>query len=172
MKFALIAVLVTACSPTVSSTTSTHPASAAAPVGRLAGPPSALRPGVADAADAPAEKPSSGHNMPGHDMPGHDMPPKDSSKPPGAHTMPTPDKPEAHEHSSMPVDDDRPAKKPAKKPAGKKPAANKPSAKPPAEKPPAEKAPAEKPPAEKPPAMPPGMPPGHKMTTWPGEELL
>jgi hypothetical protein len=40
--------LFTACSPSAMSTPAAHPANPDAPIGRLAGPPPAVRPGVAD----------------------------------------------------------------------------------------------------------------------------
>jgi hypothetical protein len=47
MKVTLLALLV-ACTPVGITTTAEHPANPDAPVGRLAGPPPALAPGVAD----------------------------------------------------------------------------------------------------------------------------
>jgi hypothetical protein len=50
----LLFVFLVACSPRPYRVSATHPASPAAPIGRLAGPPAALRPGVVEAPAAPA----------------------------------------------------------------------------------------------------------------------
>jgi hypothetical protein len=64
------------CSPTALSVTAEHPASPDAAPGRLAGPPPALRPGVADAIPSDA--------LPS-DALRSDAPPKPSPAPPAAH---------------------------------------------------------------------------------------
>lgn len=52
-------VVLAACSPSAVKIDANHPANPKAPVGRLAGPPPALRPGVVDAPKP--EKPSTPH---------------------------------------------------------------------------------------------------------------
>ena len=54
-----LAIALFACTPSAMSIDSDHPANANAPAGRLAGPPAALRPDVADAAGV--QEPTNGH---------------------------------------------------------------------------------------------------------------
>jgi len=67
---ALLLAALVGCAPAAMPLTAEHPASPEAPTGRLAGPPPALRPGVADAAPAASEpaKPAPPSSPPaGHD---------------------------------------------------------------------------------------------------------
>lgn len=57
MRLAVL-VFVAACAPPATRITAQHPASPASEPGRLAGPPAALRPGVADPATPPAAQPA------------------------------------------------------------------------------------------------------------------
>lgn len=161
--------LFAACSPTAMSTPAEHPANPDAPIGRLAGPPAALRPGVADAS-TPGGQPSvdhSGHgatDKPAADHSGHGAAPADKpavdhsghgaapvGKPAVDHSghgtgTATPEPTTKPTSSTSP---DEPAKKPAKaapKNPAKKPATPQPKQEPakPAPAKPAEK-PAEKP---------------------------
>lgn len=67
---ALLAALI-GCAPAAMPLTAEHPASPEAPTGRLAGPPPALRPGVADAAPA-ASEPAKPPPPPSSPPAGHD----------------------------------------------------------------------------------------------------
>jgi hypothetical protein len=149
-------VLLAACSPTAMSTPAEHPANPDAPIGRLAGPPAALRPGVADASTpggqpsvdhsghgaAPADKPTVDHS--GHGAAPADKPAVDHS---GHGTGTATPEPTTKPTSS--TSPDEPATK-AATPAPKKPA-RKPATPQPKQEPakPAPAKPAEKP-AEKP----------------------
>ena len=128
---------IASCSPGVARIDAQHPAHPDAPGGRLAGPPAALRAGVADdvrprpPADGEAvTNPHAGHGAPAA-LPA--APPVD---PHAGHGAPKPTPPTATPPPTTAVPPSEPAKKPAaKKPPAKKPPAKKPPAKP-AEPPP------------------------------------
>ena len=115
----LATLLLVACAPNATSLTPDHPASASAPIGRLAGPPPALRPGVAVTTEPPAaDLVPSGHE---HHMP---APSQDPPKP--AETKePTPTEPKRAE----PAKKTEPKKTEPKKPEPKKPEPKKPEPK-------------------------------------------
>ncbi len=116
MRALLLSVLLgAACSPTAMTLTPENPAHPEAQVGRLAGPPPALRPGVTESADAPpVSAPAVQH------PPGHEMPEQGTAPPTEPHTMPMPAPPAAEK----PAKPKQPVKKPAKpkQPAPKTPA--------------------------------------------------
>ncbi|MEJ7603039.1 MAG: hypothetical protein WKG01_34450 [Kofleriaceae bacterium] len=58
LRSLVLASLVTGCAPRAVTLTPTHPANPDAPAGRLAGPPPALRPGVAAPVAAPVAPPA------------------------------------------------------------------------------------------------------------------
>jgi len=80
LSIPMLALCIGACTPRAISISADHPASPEAPVGRLAGPPPALRPGVAAAgseeASAPPEATPVDHS--------HHQAPAQSAQPPGA----------------------------------------------------------------------------------------
>ena len=133
----LLFTLVVGCAPRGMTTTAEHPANPDAPSGRLAGPPAALAPGVAD-----ISTPAAGSV----DHSSHGAAPA---------APPAPDH-SGHAPTAAPPEPDAPASSPSAVPA--KPAPKKPVAKPPAPKKPTPKAPAPKPVA---PAQPPA-PTGHE----------
>jgi len=102
MKVTLLALLV-GCTPPGLTTSAEHPANPSAPVGRLAGPPPALEPGVADMAPPAPVTPT----------------------PPAAHTE------HPAEPAPPAAPEPAPKKNPPKKPAPKKPVPKKPVPKPP-----------------------------------------
>jgi hypothetical protein len=113
---ALLFALLVGCTPSAQAITPAHPAHPDAEPGRLAGPPAALRPGVADVSTppptttpaTPAKDPHEGHTMP---APAPSTPLPDQLRPPTSST-PLPDE-------LKPPAEAKPAKKPAKKPAAK-----------------------------------------------------
>lgn len=111
MKALLLALLL-GCTPKAMTTTAEHPANPDAPTGRLAGPPAALRPGVADVSTpSRATTPASTTDHSGHGA---------------APTTPAPD--HAGHEQGQPGDA-------APLPAPQKPTQKKPTVKPPTEKP-------------------------------------
>ncbi|MDQ3336621.1 MAG: hypothetical protein M4D80_15750 [Myxococcota bacterium] len=106
MRALWFAVLV-GCTPSAQALTPAHPAHPDAEPGQLAGPPAALRPGVADISTPP---PTTTPATPAKDPhEGHTMPP-----------TPTPS-------TTSTPDEKPPATKPAKKPAAKQPVPKKPT---------------------------------------------
>ncbi len=87
----LFAILVAGCTPRAVPLPSGHPARPDAPIGRLAGPPAALRSGVAAESLSPPAPPepgtgAGGHGAHGGNQPPPDDPPKDPPKaPPTGH---------------------------------------------------------------------------------------
>jgi outer membrane biosynthesis protein TonB len=119
-------VLAVACAPRVAPVDAHHPAHRDAPVGRLAGPPAALRPGVVDMGPPPKSEPDphAGHGAPVDPHAGHTMPAPPAPKP-AAEPAPPPE-PSAQPPKKPPV-----KKAPVKKPPPKKPATPAPAPPPP-----------------------------------------
>jgi colicin import membrane protein len=119
IAFLLLTVALLGCAPSAVSITSDHPASSQAPIGRLAGPPPALRPGVAVTPDPAEPEPApTGHEH--HEMPSP-TPAKDDPKAgPSEPKKPEPKKPEPKKTE--------PKKPEPKKPEPKKPEPKKPPA--------------------------------------------
>jgi hypothetical protein len=99
MKTFLLALLV-GCTPAGITTSAEHPANPNAPVGRLAGPPAALRPGVADVltptppTTTPPPAEHVGHEQPAPEpAPATEAPPKPEKPKQPAPKKPTPKKP-------------------------------------------------------------------------------
>lgn len=154
MRALLAAMLLVACTPRAMTMSPEHPANPSAPVGRTAGAPAALRPGVAtldDPPPSPTEGPPASSDMPaGMDHSQHGSPPSGGAKPS------TPDKADSIKNmpgepsrvdpeKAKPSDDK--TKKPAPKPQTKKPTKQPAPAKEPAKQP----APAKPPEPAKPP---------------------
>lgn len=123
MRIAIFALLI-GCTPATQSITPAHPAHPDAESGRLAGPPAALRPGVAEVTPAEPRDEHAGHEMPATPLPPDSQPPSqelpDDMKPPTPGTpLPESMKPPAE---SKPSTKKPAAKKPAKKPPAKAPA--------------------------------------------------
>jgi len=142
MRALLFAILVAACAPRALNVSGEHPANPSASTGRSAGPPAALRPGVATLDDP--EPPAMPEPAPAMDHSQHAAQP-DTAKPS--------DKPEKPEPQNVEPKAKPPVKTPPKKPAQKPPAKKPPE---PAKKPPE---PAKKPESE--PPMPPMDHSGH-----------
>lgn len=117
---ALLFTLLVGCAPRAMTTSAGHPANPNAPTGRLAGPPAALRPGVADVStptrDSSPAADHSGHGAapqaPAQDHSGHE-----------GHPSAAPEKTEPSKTDSATPEPTGPTKtEPAKKPAPKQPA--------------------------------------------------
>lgn len=113
----LLFTLLVGCAPQAMTTNAQHPANPDAPTGRLAGPPAALRPGVADVSTPTRDRaPAADHSAhgatpeaPAQDHSGHEGHPATGAEPPKSEpTAPEPTKTE-------------PAKKPEPKQPAKKP---------------------------------------------------
>lgn len=118
--FLLVLVIAAGCAPRAIAVTPDHPAHPDAAPGRLAGPPAALRPGVATREEVRPTPPPPSHDHgqapPAEPPPAVPAPAAPPAEPPPAEATKPPTKP--------------PTKKPTKKPAAKKPAAPKPPAAP------------------------------------------
>ena len=103
MKGTLFAIALSACAPSAVTLTAYHPANPDAPAGRLAGPPAALRPGVAQrtAPTAPEPAPTgTGHEH--HEMTPAGPAPASDTNPTGDNPKGTPPKPAPHQGHDMP----------------------------------------------------------------------
>lgn len=147
MKALLFALLV-GCAPQGMTTSAQHPANPDAPTGRLAGPPAALRPGVADVSTPARETmpaPTTDHSS-------HGAAPQTPASDHSGHQEPSPTKTEPAK--SKPAKTEPAKTAPVKtQPTPKKPAPTKPPEKPrKQDKPPASKtAPGTEPPKQTPP---------------------
>jgi hypothetical protein len=129
MRAMLFAFLV-GCAPTATQMAPDHPANPDAPVGRLAGPPAALRPGVAN---APAPEPANGHAghrqatpTPANEHAGHETP--SSTPAPAGEPQPAAEQTTSAPAKAEPKPKPKPPAKKASKP--KPPPASKPAPEP------------------------------------------
>ena len=130
MKALLVALLV-GCAPTAMTTTAEHPAHPDAPTGRLAGPPAALRPGVADVS-TPVAAPATEHAGHGATSPAVAPPATPEAQTHEQSAEPTPDE----KRSSLPKPTQKPRKQtkpPASKQTPGKTSTDKPQPTPPAQ---------------------------------------
>lgn len=132
----VLVVLLAACAPRAMSVPTNHPANPDAPIGRTAGAPAALRPGVATLEDPAPTPPKVDHSQhtspdPAKEMPNDTSDPaKDRDKVDSVQDMPgEPKRVDPEKVNPQKVENDK-AKPDAKKPAPKKPAPKKPTAKP------------------------------------------